>query len=122
MTESRPETLLWIRHPPYSTVHLAEAVRLAAMGTALDEAYRVLFLAEGVRTLVRHQEPFLLGPPIESILAGIVTEERPGLVHLPSLLRRGLDRSSLVDRIPLRLVDDEEAAATLGRAGRVVPF
>ena len=115
-------TLLWVRHPPYSTVHLAEVIRLAAMGTAMGDAYRVLFIAEGVRALVRQQKPFLLGPPIERTLAGIVTEDRPALVHLPSLLRRGLDHDSLVDRTPLRPIGDAEAAATLARVNRVVPF
>ena len=119
MTEAL-SALLWVRHPPYSTVHLTEAIRLAAMGAAMGGTYRVLFIAEGVRALVRGQEAFRLGPPIERTLAGIVTAERPALVHLPSLLRRGLDRSALVDSLPLRAIGDGEAAESLAAADRVV--
>ncbi len=122
MTNGASEVLLWIRHPPHSTVHLTEAVRLAAMGTALGDTYRFLFVADGVRSLLRGQEPFRLGPPMETMFAGLVSEERPALVHLPSLLRRGLERASLVAPFPLRIVGDAEAARALGDADRVVPF
>lgn len=121
MTEAR-STLLWVRRPPYSTVHLAEVIRLAAMGTAMGDTYRVLFIAEGVRALVRPQAALRLGPPIEQTLAGIVTDERPALVHERSLVRRRLDRDSLVDRLPFRTIDDAEAARTIVGADRVVPF
>ena len=122
MTAVASPVLLWIRHPPYSTIHLSEAVRLAAMGTALGSTYRVLFIGDGVRALVRGQEAFRLGPPIERIFAGIVTKERPAFVHLPSLLRRGLDRGALVAQLPLEPIGDAEAARALGTAGRVVPL
>ena len=122
MNEAAPPVLLWIRHPPYSTVHLSEGVRLAAMGTALGSTYRVLFIGEGVRALVRGQEAFRLGPPIERMFAGIVTEAQPAFVHLPSLLRRGLDPSSLVSPLPFLPVGDGEAAAALRDAVRVVPL
>ena len=122
MTADALPVLLWIRHPPYSTVHLSEAIRLAAMGTAMGSPYRVLFIGDGVRALVHGQEAFRLGPPIERAFAGIVTKERPAFVHLPSLLRRGLDRGSLVERLPIETIGDAEAARALGAAGRVVPL
>ncbi len=77
--------LLWLRHPPHSTVHLSEAVRTAAMATALGVPVRLLFIADGVRALVQRQEPYRLGPPIEKMLSGVVTDECPALVHRPSL-------------------------------------
>ena len=122
MSADAPSVLLWIRHPPFSTVHLTEAIRLAAMGTAMGSIYRVLFIGEGVRALVRGQEGFRLGPPIERMFAGIVTDERPAFVHRPSLVRRGLERSALVPQLPLEPVGDTEAARALAAAARVVPL
>ena len=92
------------------------------MGSAMGGTYRLLFIADGVRALVQGQEAYVLGPPVEKTLQAIVTEDRPALVHLPSLLRRGLGRSSLVAGVPLLPVSDSEAAAALERADRVVPF
>jgi sulfur relay (sulfurtransferase) DsrF/TusC family protein len=114
--------LLWIRRPPHSTGHFSEAVRVAAMATALDVPLRMLFIADGVRALVAGQEPYLLGPPIERTLKDIVTVERPALVHAPSLERRGLAREQLAHGVPVRLIDDDEAARWILDAGRTVPL
>lgn len=122
MNATDSPVLLWIRHPPYSTVHLSEAIRLAAMGTALGSTYRVLFIGDGVRALASGQEAFRLGPPIERTFSGIVTKERPAFVHLPSLLRRGLDLRSLVRALPLEAIGDAAAARALRNARRVVPL
>lgn len=119
---SSDPVLLWIRHPPHATVHLSEAIRVASMASALDVSPRLLFIAEGVRALVRGQEPYRYSPPIERTLSGIVTEEQPALVHAPSLKGRAIGRPDLVPALPLQLVDDREAAAWVMRARRVVPF
>jgi sulfur relay (sulfurtransferase) DsrF/TusC family protein len=119
---SAGEVLLWIRRPPHSTVHFSEAVRVAAMTSALNVPVRMLFIAEGVRTLIAGQEPYRLGPPIEKLLKDIVTPERPALVHLPSLERRGLERGALVQGVPFRWIDDEEAAQWVVDAARTVPL
>ncbi len=122
MSEPPPSLLLWIRRPPHSTVHLSEAVRVASMAAAFDRPVRLLFLAEGVRALVRGQEPYRLAPPLGRTLAGIVTPDAPALVHRPSLECRGLGPERLVEGLPVRFVDDAESADWLYRAGRVVPF
>ncbi len=122
MTDRPPSTLLWVRSPPFSTVHLAESIRLAAMATALGETVRFLFVAEGVRAVVPGPEPFRYGPPIAKSLAGIVTPERPALVHGPSLARRGLDPGALRFDVPVAIVDDAEAARWVVRCGKVVPL
>lgn len=114
--------LLWLRHPPHSTVHLSEAVRTAAMATALGVPVRLLFIADGVRALVQRQEPYRLGPPIEKMLSGVVTDECPALVHRPSLDRRGMDLASLVPGVPVEPVDDAGVADWVLQATRVVPF
>ncbi len=112
--------LLWIRRPPYSSAHFGEAVRLAAMATALDQPVRLLFIADGVRVLARPRAAYQLGPPVERILQEIVTEERPALVHAPSLERRGLAPADLVPSVPVRPIGDAEAARWLVEAGRTV--
>ena len=119
---SVPKVLLWIRHAPHSTVHLSEAIRLASMGNAMGGSYRLLFIAEGDRALLGGQEAYRLGPPIDRLLVDIVRPERPALVHRPCLVRRGLERSSLVSRVPIEAVGDSEAAEALRDADRVVPF
>ncbi len=114
--------LLWVRHLPHSTVHFSEAIRLAAMSTALDLPVRWLFVGDGVRAIVRGQEPYRYAPPITKTLQGIVTRERPALVHGPSLGHRGLDRSAVVEGLAVEEVDDEGAAEWVIRASRVVPL
>lgn len=114
--------LLWIRRPPYSTVHVSEAIRVAAMASALDVPLRMLFIADGVRALVAGQEPYRLGPPIEKTLRDIVTAERPALVHAPSLERRGIGREQLAHGLPLRFIDDDETVQWILDASRTVPL
>ncbi|HLY77380.1 MAG TPA: DsrE family protein [Thermoplasmata archaeon] len=120
MTEG--SVLLWVRRAPYSTAHLSEAIRVAAMGTALGLPLRMLFIADGVRALVAGQEPHRLGPPIEKTLRDIVTVERPALVHAPSLRRRGLEPLALASGVPVRLIEDDEAAQWVLDAARTVPL
>jgi sulfur relay (sulfurtransferase) DsrF/TusC family protein len=122
VTDPRGPVLLWIRHPPHSTIHLSEAVRVASMATALGIPTRLLFIGEGVRALARGQAPYRYSPPIEKTLQGVVTDEQPALVHLPSLSARGLGLAQLVDRLPIETVDDQLAAEWLVRSHRVVPF
>ncbi len=122
MTEPGAPLLLWLRHAPHSTVHLSEALRMAAMASALGTPVRLLFLSDGVRALVRGQEAHRLSPPIARSLLGVVTEASPALVHAPSLARRGLAPDELVEGVAVELVDDAGAADWLLRAGRVVPF
>ncbi len=115
-------TLLWVRHAPYTTAHLSEAIRLAAMSSALGTTVRLLFVADGVRALVGGAEPYRLGPPIRRLLQDIVTDERPALVHAPSLERRGLSARDLEAGVALRLVDDDEAGRWIAEADRTVPL
>jgi sulfur relay (sulfurtransferase) DsrF/TusC family protein len=122
MTASEGPLLLWIGRLPHSTVHLSESIRLAAMSSALDLPVRLLFVGEGVRALVRGQEPYRYSPPIEKLLTGIVSASSPALVHRPSLLHRGLDSSTLLAPVPAQLVDDHDAADWLIRARQVVPL
>ncbi len=122
MTEPASFRLLWVSHPPHSTVHLSEAIRLAAMSTALGSTTRLLFIGEGVRSLVEHQEPYRYGPPIDRALAGLVTVECPALVHRPSLAHRRMTRESLASHLPIETVDDAGAADWLYHAEKVVAF
>ncbi len=112
--------LVWISHPPFSTSHLSEAARVSAMANAFEAEPEFLFISEGVRCLVKEAEPFRLGPPIDRLLQGLVTPERPGLVDASSLRRRGIDPERLTDALPLRLVSAEEIAERLLRSDRMV--
>ena len=122
MTEPERPVLLWVRSTPHSTVHLSEGIRLAAMSTALDLPVRWLFIADGVRALVGGQEAYRYAPPLSKTLAGIVANDRPALVHLPSLARRSIPWEALLEGLPLQPVGDEEAAEWVLRASRVVPL
>lgn len=117
-----PGLLLWIRHPPYTSAHLAEAIRIMAMTTALGATVRCLFIGEGVRALVRGQEPYLLGPPLERLLLEIVTPENPALVHQASLEARGLGPERLISSIPWDPAGDQQVAEAIVSADRVVPL
>ncbi len=114
--------LLWVRRPPHSTVHFSEGIRLAAMTSALGTPVHLLFIADGVRTLVKGQEPYRLGPPVDKSLRDIVTAERPALVHAPSLAGRGLGPEDLSRGTPFRLVDDADVADLILDSAQVVPL
>ncbi len=92
------------------------------MTVALGTPVRLLFVGEGVRALVRGQEPHRLGPPIEQLLQGIVGPDAPALVHRGSLTRRSLRAGDLIEGVPLALIGTAEAADWLVRADRVVPL
>ncbi len=114
--------LVWIRHPPHTTNHLSEAIRILAMTSALDIPIQCLFMGEGVRALVRDQVSHLLGPPLDRSLQGIVTPSNPALVHLGSLEARGIGPERISPGIPIRGVHDREVAEALAGALRVVPL
>lgn len=114
--------LFWVRHAPYSTNYLAETIRAAAMTGALGTPVRLLFVGDGVRALVKGQEPFLKGPPVAKLLQGIVTDASPALIHRDSLAHRALDLDELVVGVPVTLVSTDEAADWIARSERVVPF
>ncbi len=114
--------LLWVRHPPYTTNHLAEAIRVAAMASALDAEVTLAFVRDGVWALAGGQAPHLLGPPIGSLLRGIVTAASPALVDRGSLTERGLAPARLTPEVPFRVVGAEELAERLAGSDRVVPL
>jgi sulfur relay (sulfurtransferase) DsrF/TusC family protein len=114
--------LFWARHAPFSTNHLAEMIRTSAMTVALGTPVRLLFVEEGVRALVRDQEPHRLGPPIEQLLQGIISPESPALVHRGSLAHRSIRAEDLIESLPVALIGTDEAADWLVRADRVVPL
>lgn len=117
-----PGLVLWVRHPPYTSAHLTEAIRIMAMTTALGVPVRCLFTGEGVRALVQGQEPYLLGPPLERLLVEIVTPESPALVHQASLKLRDLGPARLTSSLPWVPADDRSVAEALVSADRVVPL
>ena len=117
-----PGLLLWVRHPPYTSAHLGEAIRIMAMTTALGSSVRCLFIGEGVRALVRGQDPYLLGPPLERLLQGIVTPGSPALVHEGSLQGRNIAPERLIPTVPWELVGEEGVAEAIVSADRVVPL
>ena len=117
-----PGLVLWVRHPPYTSAHLMEAIRIMAMSTALGVPVRCLFTGEAVRALVGGQEPYLLGPPLERLLVEIVTPESPALVHQASLEARDLGPARLTASVPWVPADDRTVAEALVTAEKVVPL
>ena len=117
-----PRVLFWIRHPPYSTNHLSEAIRVSTMATALDVEVELAFVGDGVWGLVAGQEPHRLGPPIETLLRDVAREDTPILVDRASLEARGISRERLASHLAMRLVSSPELAQHVLRADRVVPM
>ncbi len=114
--------LVWVGHPPFSTSHLSEAVRVVAMATALDVETDILFTGDGVRAWAAAAEPYRLGPSLAKLLQGLVSDDRPALIDATSLTARRLRREDLAGGVPYRLVSTEEVAARLLAADRVVPL
>jgi sulfur relay (sulfurtransferase) DsrF/TusC family protein len=88
-----------IRHPPYGTVLPAEAYRTIQALQTFEREVTVLFMADGVLTLVDSTDPEPIGM---HRLAEAYTSllELPGVtlaVHPPSLTERGFTTDDLVD-------------------------
>lgn len=118
----RRRLLVWVSHAPFTTSHLSEAARVSTMASAFDTEPEFLFISEGVRCLIGDAEPFRLGPPIEKLLQGLVTADRPALVDATSLTARGIERERLTRALPLRVVLAAEIAERLLAADRAVPM
>ena len=105
-----------IRHPPYGTVLPAEAFRTIQALQTFEREVSVLFMADGVLTLVDSSDPEPIGM---HRLAEAYTSllEIPGVtlaVHPGSLRERGFTTDDLVD-LPgdasYRFVESEEMEA-----------
>ena len=88
-----------IRHPPYGSVMPAEAYRTIHALQTFEREVSVLFMADGVLTLVDSTDPEPIGM---HRLAEAYTAlmELPGVtlaVHTGSLEQRGLAREDLVE-------------------------
>ena len=102
-----------IRHPPYGTVLPAEAFRTIQALQAFEREVSVLFMADGVLTLVDSSDPEPIGMHrLSEVFVDLVTI--PGVVlavHPASLEERGFTTDDLV---PLpkdakyRFVENEE--------------
>jgi sulfur relay (sulfurtransferase) DsrF/TusC family protein len=103
-----------IRHPPYGTVLPAEAYRTIQALQVFERDVTVLFMADGVLTMVDSSDP---GPIGMHRLAEAYLDllAMPGVtlaVHPGSLEERGFTREDLVElpgsRTPYRFVESEE--------------
>lgn len=88
-----------IRHPPYGSVMPAEAYRTIQALQTFEREVSVLFMADGVLTMVDSTDPEPIGM---HRLAEAYTAlmELPGVtlaVHIGSLEQRGLSKDDLVD-------------------------
>jgi sulfur relay (sulfurtransferase) DsrF/TusC family protein len=88
-----------IRHPPYGTVLPAEAYRTIQALQTFERDVTVLFMADGVLSLVGSTDPEPIGmqrlaEPYTSLLylSGVTLA-----VHPPSLLERGFSVEDLVE-------------------------
>ncbi len=111
-----------MRKAPYGSVYTAEGFR-SLMGIGVFEMdIRVLFVDDGVYTLVKNQNPAALD--MKPLGDGFPTLKDFGVtrfyVHAPSLAERGLGPHDLV--MDVELVDDAGAAGVLEDAGLVLPF
>ena len=102
-----------IRHPPYGTVLPAEAYRTIQALQTFEREVSVLFMADGVLTMLEGSDPEPIGM---HSLAGVYRDllALPGVVlaiHPGSLGERGFSKDDLValpDGISYRYVESEE--------------
>jgi len=111
-----------MRKAPYGSVYPAEGFR-AMMGVAVFElALCVIFLDDGVYTLVKGQDPAALD--MKPLGAGFPTLPDVGIkefyVHDQSLAERGLAPGDLV--IPAQMVSGPEIEKILAGCAAVLPF
>lgn len=107
------EVCVVIRHPPYGTVMPAEAYRTIQALQTFEREVTVLFMADGVMTMVDSTDPEPIGM---HRLAEAFTSllELPGVtlaIHPASLVERGFSTDDLVD-LPegneYRIIEDAE--------------
>ena len=111
-----------MRKAPYGSVYPAEGFR-AMMGVAVFELELcVIFLDDGVNTLVKGQDPAALD--MKPLGAGFPTLPDVGIkefyVHDQSLAERGLAPEDLV--IPVQVVSGPEIEKLLAGCAAVLPF
>ncbi len=111
-----------MRKAPYGSVYPAEGFR-AMMGVAVFElSLCVIFLDDGVYTLVKGQDPSALD--MKPLGAGFPTLPDVGItefyVHDQSLAERGLSPEDLV--MPAKLASGPEIEAILAGCAAVLPF
>ena len=116
------KTAMLMRKAPYGSVYPAEGFR-AMMGIAVFELELcVIFLDDGVNTLVKGQDPSALDmkPLGEGFPALPDVGVQEFYVHDQSLAERGLVPEDLV--IPARVVSGQEIQAILAGCSAVLPF
>jgi tRNA 2-thiouridine synthesizing protein C len=111
-----------MRKAPYGSVYPAEGFR-AMMGVAVFElSLCVIFLDDGVYTLVRGQDPSALD--MKPLGAGFAALPEVGItefyVHDQSLAERGLTPADLV--MPVQLASGPEIDKLLAGCAAVLPF
>ncbi len=103
-----------IRHPPFGTVRPAEAYRTIQALQTFEREVTVLFMADGVLTMIEANDPEPIGmQPLAGVYVDLLTT--PGVriaIHTGSLGQRGYTKDDLVDLpegvTPFRFVDSEE--------------
>ncbi len=124
----RPQYCLLVRSAPYGTSGPAEAYRIVQTMFAFDHAMTVLFMDDGVLSLVRGADPAPIGmrPLSEAFseLGGLWGVDLA--VHAESLEERGLSLDDLVphqeDAPPYRLVRTSELEAVLASHKAILRF
>lgn len=111
-----------MRKPPYGSVYTAEGFR-TIMGIAVFEMdISVLFVDDGVYTLMKNQDPSQLD--MKPLGEGFPMLGDFGVtrfyVHDQSLVERGLTADDLV--VPVQVVDSSHIGAILQDCGKVLPF
>jgi tRNA 2-thiouridine synthesizing protein C len=116
------EAAILMRKAPYGSVYTAEGFR-TILGIAVFEiALSVVFVDDGVYTLVRNQDPSQL--EMKPLGDGFPMLAEFGVdrlyVHDQSLAERGLTADDLV--MDVQIVNSEQVAGILQSAGKVLPF
>jgi tRNA 2-thiouridine synthesizing protein C len=115
--------LVIFRQPPYGTSYTGEGIRVLSSFGAFEIGCHVLFVDDGVFSLVKDQNPHDL--EMKSVGTGIARLVQVGiekfLVSEESLQERGLKREELCD-LQIQLVTKEEIRTLMGKCNSILTF
>ncbi len=102
-----------VRHPPYGTVLPAEAFRTIQAQQTFEREVSVLFMADGVLTMIDSSDPEPIGMPrlVEAYLGLLALPGVVLAVHPGSLEERGFSKDDLApppEGSSYRFVESEE--------------
>jgi sulfur relay (sulfurtransferase) DsrF/TusC family protein len=116
--DSKKTISVLLRKVPFDTVRDVEALRMSLGLTLRDDRVQVLFLEDGVYTLLNTSPEAIGSPPLARHLETLLDLDCPLLVEKESLEERGLEH--LV--FPVKIMTRGEIAEILAQSHIVISY